>query len=197
MRYTEEFKKQVVKKVLSPGVLIKEVCRKLKVSTSSIQDWKKLYGDEVRSEVMQIDIEKILFEEPVDVEKMLLEAEPEAKQRELEAMNRIEKGKPASQYKTLEKYVIIHHLKKLTADEAGIFLRSYGLQSGHIRQWEEEILAMGKKHVDQDELIKRLEEENKQLRKQLKESERDKRELEILIELKKKYKNLFKQDGED
>jgi transposase-like protein len=197
MRYTEEFKKQVVKKVLSPGVLIKEVCRKLKVSTSSIQDWKKLYGDEVRSEVMQIDIEKILFEEPVDVEKMLLEAEPEAKQRELEAMNRIEKGKPASQYKTLETYVIIHHLKKLTADEAGIFLRSYGLQSGHIRQWEEEILAMGKKHVDQDELIKRLEEENKQLRKQLKESERDKRELEILIELKKKYKNLFKQDGED
>jgi transposase-like protein len=197
MRYTEEFKKQVVKKVLSPGVLIKEVCRKLKVSTSSIQDWKKLYGDEVKSEVMQIDIEKILYEEPVDVEKMLLEAEPEAKQQELEALKRIEKCTPASQYKTLEKYVIIHHLKKLSADEAGIFLRSYGLQSGHIRQWEDEILAMGKKHINQEELIKKLEEENKHLRKQLKESERDKRELEILIELKKKYKNLFKQDGED
>jgi transposase-like protein len=197
MRYTEEFKKQVVKKVLSPGVLIKEVCRKLQLSSSSVHDWKKLYGDEVKTEVMQIDIEKILHEEPVDIEKLLLEAEPETRQRELEALERIERGKPASQYKALEKYVIIHHLKKLADDEAGIFLRSYGLQSRHIQQWEDEILAMGKKHMDQDELIKKLEEENKQLRKQLKESERDKRELEIIIELKKKYKTLFKQDEED
>ncbi len=73
-------------------------------------------------------------------------------------------------------------------------MRSYSLQSGHIRQWEDEILSMGKKHTDQDELIKKLEQENKELRKKLKESERDKRELEILIELKKKYKTLFEQD---
>jgi len=197
MRYTEEFKKQVVKKVLSPGVFIKDIAGKLKLSTHSITVWKKLYGDEVKAEIVQIDIDRLLHEEPVDIEKLLLEAEPEAKQRELEALNRIEKGKSPARYKTLEKYVIIHHLKKLSADEAGIFLRSYGLQSGHIRKWEEEILAMGKKHMDQEELIKKLEEENKQLRKQLKETERDKRELEIIIELKKKYKTLFKQDGED
>ncbi len=197
MRYTEEFKKQVVKKVLSPGIVLTEVSRKLKLSSSSIHQWKKLYADEVRSEVVQIDIERILHEEPVDIEKMLMETEPEAKQREMEALTRIEKGKPASQYTTLEKYVIIHHLKDLPDDETGIFLRSYGLQSGHIRRWEDEILAMGKKHLDQDEIIKRQEEEIKQLRKQLKEAVRDKRELEILIELKKKYKTLFKQDGED
>jgi transposase-like protein len=197
MRYTEEFKKQVVKKVLSPEVLIKDIARKLKISTTSIHDWKKQYGDEIKSQIIQIDIDKILHEEPVDIEKLLLDAEPEEKQRELEALGRIEKGKPPTQYKTLEKYVIIHHLKKLTANEAGVFLRSYGLQSGHIRLWEDEILAMGKKQMNQNELIKRLEEENKQLRKQLKEAERDKRELEIIIELKKKYKTLFKQDGED
>jgi transposase-like protein len=197
MWYTDEFKKQVVKKVLSPGVFIKDVARKLKISPNTISAWKKLYGDEVKAKVIQIDIERILHEEPLDIEKLLLEAEPEDKQREIEALNRIEKGKPAAQYKTQEKYVIIHHLKKLDAEEAGAFLRSYGLQSGHIRQWEDEILSMGKKHTDQDELIKKLEEENKELRKKLKESERDKRELEILIELKKKYKTLFKQDGEE
>ena len=197
MLYTEDFKKQVVRKVLSPGIIITEVARKLKISSHSIHIWKKRYADDVKAEVIQIDIEKILHEEPVDLEKMLLEAEPEDKQRELEALHRIEKGKPAGQYKTLEKYVIIHHLKNLPADEVGIFLRSYGLQSGHIRRWEDEILAMGKKHLDQDELIKKLEDENKQLRKQLKEAERDKKELEILIELKKKYTTLFKQDGED
>jgi len=183
--------------LLSPGIIINEVARKLKMSPHSIHVWKKRYGDEVKNEVIQIDIEKLLYEEPVDLEKLLIEAEPQEEQKELEGLNRIEKGKPASQYKRLEKYVIIHHLKKLSGEEAGVFLRSYGLQSGHIRQWEDEILAMGKKHLDQDEIIKRQEEEIKQLRKQLKEAERDKRELEIMIELKKKYKTLFKQDGED
>jgi len=197
MRFTEEFKKQVVKKVLSPGIIIRDIARKLNISTCTIHDWKRRYGEEMKAQVIQLDIERLLYEEPIDLEKLLLEAEPETIQLELEALNRIERGKSPAQYKTLEKYVIIHHLKKLTADEAGIFLRSYGLQSGHIQQWEDEILVMGKKHIDQDELIKRLEEENKQLRKQLKDAERDKRELEILIELKKKYKTLFKQDGED
>ncbi len=197
MWHTDEFKKQVVKKVLSPGVFIKDVARKLKISPHTIGIWKKLYGDEVKAKVVQIDIDRILYEEPVDIEKLLLEAEPEEKQQELEALSRIEKGKPATQYKTQEKYVIIHHLSKLSAEEAGAFLRSYGLRGGHIRQWEDEILSMGKEHANQDELIKKLEEENKELRKKLKESERDKRELEILIELKKKYKTLFKQDGEE
>jgi transposase-like protein len=197
MKYTEEFKKQVVKKVLSPGILMTEIAQKLKIYPGTIGNWKKRYGEEMKAEIVQLDLDRLLYEEPVDIERLLREAEPAAEQREQEALDRIEKGLPPSQYKSVEKYVIIHHLKKLSDTEAGVFLRSYGLQSGHIRQWEDEILVMGKKHLDQDEIIKRQEEEIKQLRKQLKEAERDKRELEIMIELKKKYKTLFKQDGED
>jgi transposase-like protein len=197
MKYTEAFKKQVVKKVLSPGIVMTEIAEKLKIHPGTIGEWKKRYGEEMKAEIVQLDLDRLLYEEPVDIERMLREAEPEAEQREQEALDRIQKGLPPSQYKSVEKYVIIKHLKQLSETETGVFLRSYGLQSGHIKQWEDEILAMGKKHLDQDEIIKRQEEEIKHLRKQLKESEREKRELEILIELKKKYKTLFKQDGED
>ena len=142
-------------------------------------------------------MEALLKEEEVDIEKILLEAEPENEKREIEQLEKIKKGQSASRYTTIEKYVIISHLRKVSQEQAGIFLRSYGLQSGHIKKWEEEILTMGKKQLDQNEKISKLEDENKTLRKQIKEIERDKRELEILIELKKKYKHLFRQEGED
>lgn len=197
MWYTEEFKREVVKKVLSPGVIQNDVARKLKMSNTTIKSWRKKYAEEVKAEIVQINIEALLQEEKVDIDKLLLEAEKPEDRREVEIIGRIEKGRPVSHYTNLEKYAIITHLKKMTSDQVGIFLRSYGLQSGHIRMWEDEILAMGKKQLDQNEVIKKLEEENKLLRKQLKASERDKRELEILVELKKKYKNLFKEEGED
>jgi transposase-like protein len=197
MRYTEEFKKQVVRKVLSPGVLIVDVARKLNISLGAICDWKKLYGKEVKDEIVQIDIDRILHEDPVDIDKLLLDAEPEQERQEGEVLKKIEKGLSPGQYKLHEKYVMLRHVKKLSAEQQGAFLRSYGLQSRHIEQWEDEILAMGKKEYDRETLLKKLEEENKQLRKQLKQSEKEKRELEILIELKKKYHTLFKQDGEE
>jgi transposase-like protein len=197
MLYTEEFKKQVVKKVLSPGVLLIEVARKLKVSKEAINRWKKIYTEEVKSEIVQINVEALLQEEKIDIDKLLLEAEKPEDRREMEIISKIEKGRSPSHYTKLEKYAIITHLKKMTGEQAGIFLRSYGLQGGHIKMWEDEILVMGKKQLDQNEIINRLETEIKLLRKQLKESERDKRELEILVELKKKYKNLFKEEGEN
>jgi transposase-like protein len=198
MLYTEEFKKQVVKKVLSPGVIIRHVAERLKISEHAIRSWKKLYTEEVKSEIVQINIEALLEEEKVDIDKLLLEAEVPEDRKEIEVLEKIKKGQPPSQYTNLEKYAIITHLKKTGGEaQAGIFLRSYGLQSGHIKMWEDEILTMGKKQLDQNEIIKKQEGEIKLLRKQLKESERDKRELEILVELKKKYKNLFKEEGEE
>lgn len=197
MLYTEEFKKQVVRKVLSPGVSIKDITRKLRISATSVHSWKKQYGDEIKSQIIQIDIEKLLYEEPVDIEKLLLDAEPDRERQELEALQRIDKGITPGQYKTIEKYVIINHLKKLSVNEQGVFLRSYGLQNRHIEQWRDEILTAGKKNIDQGELIKRLEAENKQLKKELKEAKQEKHELEFLISVKKKYPTIFKQDGED
>lgn len=198
MLYTDEFKKQVVKKVLSPGVIQREVAQKLKISESSIKKWKDFYREEVKAEVVQINIDALLQEEKVDIDKLLLESEKPEDQKEIEVLEKIRKGQPVSQYTNQEKYAIITHLKKIGSEQqAGIFLRNYGLQSGHIKMWEDEILTMGKKQLDKDEIIKKQEQEIKLLKKQLKESERDKRELEILVELKKKYKNLFKEEGED
>lgn len=197
MRFTEEFKKQVVKKAISPGVIQKDIARKLGISMQAILRWKKLYAEEMKTEVVQINVAALLHEEKIDIEKLLLESEPEDKKREIGILNKIKKGCAPSQYTTVEKYAIVTHLKQISGEQAGVFMRSYGLHSQHIKMWEDEILAMGKKQLDQNEVIKKLEEENKLLRKQLKESERDKRELEILIELKKKYKTLFKQDGEE
>ena len=197
MLYTEDFKKQVVKKILSPGVFQSKVAQKLKISRSVIQKWKVRYADEVKAEIVQINIEALLEEEKVDIDKLLLEAELPEDRREIEVLGKIKKGQPPSHYTNFEKYAIITRLKRMTGEQAGIFLRSYGLQSGHIKMWEDEILAMGKKQLDQNEIIRKQEEEIKLLRKQLKAAERDKRELEILVELKKKYKNLFKEEGED
>jgi len=55
---------------------------------------------------------------------------------------------------------------------------------------------MSKKSIASDEYTKQLEIQVKQLQKLLSESERDNRELKILIELKKKYPRLFQQDEE-
>jgi transposase-like protein len=195
--YTENFKKQVVKKVLSPGVILTNVAHKLKIHEGTIHVWKKRYSAEVQAEVVQINVEALLKEEEVDIEKILLESEPEENKQEMEIISGIKKGCPPSQYTTLEKYAIISHIRKLPDTDVGIFLRSYGLQSGHVEMWEDEILTMGKKQLDQNAIIKKQEEEIKLLRKQLKAAERDNRELEILIELKKKYKTLFKENGED
>jgi hypothetical protein len=55
---------------------------------------------------------------------------------------------------------------------------------------------MSKKQIDKDEYIKKLESEKKTLLKQVKNLERDKRELEFLIEIKKKHPRLFGEDKE-
>ena len=44
IRYAEEFKREAVAQVLDRGYSVKEVADRLGVSTKSIYDWKKLYG---------------------------------------------------------------------------------------------------------------------------------------------------------
>lgn len=196
--YSENFKKQVVKKVLSDGVKQRDVCRKLHISEHSIFSWKKKYAEEMKNEVKRIDVESFFIEEEVDIDKLLMESEPEGERIEKETLEKIiSKQKILSEYTAAEKYAIISVFRKMSEDKIGVALRSCGLQSKHIKLWEDEIIKVGHKRIDTDDYTKRLEDEVKDLKKKLKNSEKEKHELEILIELKKKYSSLFKEEGEE
>ena len=201
MLYTEDFKKQVVRKVLSPGVIKREVCRKLGVSEGTVSRWKGLYAKEVRQDIQEVDVESLLYEPPVDVEELLRKADgkelaqasgSQALAQQMETLRR--QGKSVSQYTDADRYAIVMSLRALPGEQHGQWLRQLGLQSPHIRLWEDQLITMSKKPIAADQYTKQLEDENKLLRKQLGESERDNRELKILIELKKKYPTLFQQD---
>lgn len=196
MRYTENFKKEVTKKALSPGVFQKDICRKLKISSNSVHEWKKKYRTEVEKEIKEIDVASILKEEEIDLDRMLREADRlEIEQQEDTEELTIDKifspSRKSKELKASEKSAIVTEYRKLSQGEAGSFLRRYGLNSQEIKLWEGEILAMGKKQIDKDEYIKKLEGEKKTLEKRVKNLERDKRELEFIIEIKKKYPQLF------
>lgn len=199
--YTESFKRQVVKKALSPGVMQKDLCRKLGVSLSALSDWKRRYAEEVRGEIEEIDVAALLAEDEVDVEELLRRAErtdlaAESGSQVIAAhIEQLENsGKNAVEYDPADKYAVVRAVRTLESGKRSLFLRKLGLCERHINQWEEELIKMSKQTISNDERIKALEEENKRLKKQLAESERDKHELEVLIELKKKYRQLFESD---
>ena len=203
MRYTEDFKKQVVKKVLSPGVLQIEVCRKLKISVGTVLDWKRIYGAEMQKEIQEIDVGTLLYEDPIDIEELLRKVDfQELKQSsgsdvlalQIDHIRRAKKM--AAQYTDADKYAVVLSFRAIPDEQQGLLLRQLGLQSTHIKLWEETLISMSKKPIARDEYTKQMEAEIKLLKKQLAESERDNRELKILIELKKKYPNLFQQDEE-
>ena len=203
MLYTESFKKQVVKKVLSPGVIAREVCRKLHVSETSLRDWKARYGAEMQALVQEVDLGPLLEEKEVDVDELLREADrgqlceatgSSGIASHIDELART--GKAASAFNERDKYAIVKAVRSLPGDKRGGFLRRHGLDDRHIALWEEELIAMSKATISRDEYTRKLEEENKLLKKQLAAAERDKHELEVIIELKKKYPTLFKPDAE-
>ena len=200
MGYSEEFKRQVVVKVMSPGIVTKDICRKLGVHVSTVREWRALYGEELKAEIERIWTEyreEKPVEEKVDIEALLREAtireNIDVKEDMLPVLGEVlASGKRIDQYALEEKYVIVVKVRALDSDEKGRFLRLNGFKLEHIRKWENELLAMTKNKIKNDEYIKRLEEENWKLKKDLKESELENKELKILIELKKKYPDLFK-----
>jgi transposase-like protein len=204
MRYSESFKKQVVKKVLSPGIVINDICRKLKISPNTIRKWRQLYIEELRSEIEKL-WQEFKEEEPepeeVDIDKLLLEAARKQYREDEEdklpnigelLLNR----KRINKYTMQEKYVIVKKIRMQNKDEEGKFLRQNGFKKQQIKIWEDELLAMSKRNIKDEEYIRQLEEENRKLKKDLKDSDKEKNELKILIELKKKYPSLFKDEEE-
>jgi transposase-like protein len=201
---TEKFKKEVVKKILTPGVVQKDICEKLNITYHTITKWKSKYRKEIQAEVEQQVLDSIQpeVEEDVDIEKLLFEIErsdlSEEKLNQEQTIDKIlSKGKLPKDYNRQEKYSIVQKARSLEGSELGMFYRRAGLQSQHIKLFEEELISMSKKEIDKSDYIKKLEAENKKLQKHNKELERDKNELQILIELKKKYPTLFKNGEED
>jgi len=199
--YTEDFKKQVVKKLLSPGVRRIDLCRKLKISENSIDNWKRLYADQMRPLVQELDVEALLYEPPVDLELLLEQADraelakvcgSQSLALQVDEIRR--KGKTSSQYTDSDKYAVVTTLRSMATEHQGIWMRQLGLQGPQIRLWEEQLIAMSKKPITTDRRTAELEDEIKQLKRKMGELERDNRELKLLIELKKKYPTLFQQD---
>jgi len=205
MRYKENLKKAVVIKLYSPGVVKADICRRLNISKSTAKYWCKKYKQELEPEIKKIweEAEKKSIEkneeDPVDVEKLLLEAAKREYQNDQEKNlpnlgEIIHSRKRVEKYNSCEKYVIINKVRSLGEFDRGIFLRQNGFKKQQIKIWEDELLTMSKSNIKNDEYIKKLEGENKKLRKNLKKSEQEKDELKVLIELKKKYPTLFKED---
>lgn len=201
-KYSETFKKSVVKKLLSEGVVHINVARKLNITKNTIYRWIRLYRNEVTPEVPDLDA---IFEEcrekEVDIDMLLEETD---RVRHLTNSNKIlhidrilKEGKKPEQYSLHEKLIIVETFNKLPESEKGQWLRSNGLYSQYITLWEKEIFTMAKQKVTESEELRKLREENKRLKKQLKESQRNENELKILIELKKKYRDLFEDSGDD
>jgi hypothetical protein len=204
MLYTLSYKKQVVKKALSAGVVGSDICRKLHISSSSLYSWIRLYGAEMRSQAEEIDLGLLLDDEPVDVDDLLRAADTRllgaatgstSLASHIDALGRT--GKTVAAFTDRDKFAVVKTVRALSTDKRGAFLRRHGLDDRHIALWEEELIAMSKTTITHDEYTKKLEEENKQLKKQLAAAERDKHELEVIIELKKKYPTLFMPGGDE
>lgn len=203
MRYTEEFKRQVVVKALSPGVVKTMICEKLEIGASTLQRWVQIYREEVQDLVPKTKLPVVPKDLPVDIDDLLLKAE----QRELAKISGSESlaahvdqirrsGKNVCKYTDSDRHALVVVLRSISSDKQGVWLRQLGLQRPLINKWENELLLMSKKKIQSEESWQQLQEENKQLKKKLAEAERDNQELKILIELKKKYHTLFQQ-GED
>lgn len=199
--YSEPFKKSVVKKVLSEGVVLAQVARKLNVSESSIKNWIRAYKDEVTPEAPDLDAIVEECREDLNIDSLLDEADRVQRLTESNIMfgvDRIlEQGKKPEQYSLHEKLIIVETFNKQPESEKGVWLRTHGLYSQYIELWGKEIFTMAKQKVTESEELRKLREENKRLKKDLKESVRNEKELKILIELKKKYRDLFEDSVDD
>lgn len=201
MLYTEDFKKQVVRKALEGSMTVTEIGQRLTVNTGSIHRWISLYRAEVQDSVKQINLGPLLACEPIDIEERLRNAErTELKinsgsavlAQQLDQLCSLNKA--ISQYTDTDKYTVVMSYRAMPVEQQGRWLRQRGLQSSHINHWEETLITMSKQGIEHNDYTKQLEAENKLLKKQLTNLERDNRELKILIELKKKYPQLFQSD---
>jgi len=169
-----------------------ELSKKLKISTQAIYRWKKEYaGEFVRV------VEEIRSRPEVDIDALLQASEKGNSLSEENICTALPGiGKKASDYTAQEKCAIVDEYRRMTSENSGVFLRKMGLYSRHIELWEKEVLEMAREKSNSEETIRRLETEKKALQRQVKKLEKENHEMSIIIELKKKYPEIFGRDEE-
>lgn len=96
-----------------------------------------------------------------------------------------------------EKFRLLLEGKSISEDKQGEWLRTNGLHSEHLHQYEQEIneLIMDKSEKQKQE-IKKLKHENKELQKELRKKDKALAEVAALLTLKKKW-NEYLEGKED
>ena len=195
--YSEKFKKAVVKKALTPGVCLNEISRRLNINYSSLKKWKDMYAAQVQHEVVEVNVDLLLKDEEIDFEQLWTSSNERGTRPAPPASELVTPGRTPEEYTQRERCIIIRHMRSLDASATGQFLRSFGLQTDHITKWENEIFTMEHNIQSDKEIIRKLEQENKELRTKLKVAHMEKTEMEVFIELKKKYSPEWRENVEE
>jgi transposase-like protein len=97
-----------------------------------------------------------------------------------------------------EKFTLLLEGKSVDREKHGEWLRSQGLHTEHLHQWEQELReAMTDGEKKKQEKIKQLEKEKKELTRELARKEKALAEMAALMTLKKKADNLWGDNEDD
>jgi transposase-like protein len=103
--------------------------------------------------------------------------------------------KSPRKWKIKDKYTAVMEAAGLSGEELGKWLRKTGLHSEHLNIWQKEIEEMVSSPKDKKE-IKKLKEENRQLKKELQRKEKALAETAALLTLKKKAAAIWGEEEE-
>ena len=109
-----------------------------------------------------------------------------------------EEGVSPHQRNPGEKLALLLESRSLSEEEKGEWLRQHGLHGEHLRVWEQELITMmNSKHSDMNEAYAAVKKENKRLTRELKRKDKALADAAVLLTLKKKYRDLFAEEGEE
>lgn len=115
------------------------------------------------------------------------------------AKNMPQKEKRPRDWTAEERFAALMETARMPKEELGAWCRRHGLHSHHLEQWKQEALVGCKniQKIPQNSEIKRLQQENKALRKELGRKEKALAETAALLVLKKKADSIWGGPGVD
>ena len=107
-------------------------------------------------------------------------------------------GLPPHQRNAGEKLALLLESKSLSEEEKGEWLRQHGLHGEHLPLWEQELITvMNSRQSEMNEAYAAVKKENKRLTRELKRKDKALADAAVLLTLKKKYRDLFAEEGEE